>query len=102
MASSARGSTALLFAMLAMGCGKPLTQSECDELLDHYTEQLVLEEHPGTASDEVVQRQAEARELARREARYEFDKCPAKVSRRQFRCAMNAKTVDAIEQCLVL
>lgn len=87
---------------LLTGCGQPLSADECDSLLDHYTKKLVLEEHPKTEAQEVHRKQEEARELAHRDPVYEFEQCPKKVSRRQFRCAMSAETVNSIEQCLVL
>jgi hypothetical protein len=83
------------------GCSKPLDERECDELLDHYTERLLLEERPRLSRVEVRKKQDEARELARAAPQFEYALCPELVSREQFECALSAADVDAIERCLL-
>ncbi len=83
-------------------CAAPLTDDECVQLLDHYTAKLVLDEHPDASRIFIAEKQAAAREVARRDPRYEFDACASRVRRSQFECAMRAPNVDAIEQCLTL
>lgn len=95
--------TTLVFAcVFAAGCGKRLSPSECESLLDHYTARLVLSETPEASPFLVAEKQKQARELAQREPRFEFEECDDRVSRRQFECAMAAPDVDSIERCLTL
>jgi hypothetical protein len=83
-------------------CGKRLSDVECDTLLDHYTSKLVTNENPDASPFAIAEKQRLARELAHRDAKFEFDRCDNQVSRRQFDCAMAAMDVDAIERCLTL
>ena len=87
--------------LAAPGCSRPLANDECQKLLDRYTELLVREEHPGITPEAVAHTQGEARNTARTDPRFEFSECSRRVSRRDYECAMNAPTVDAIERCLV-
>lgn len=84
------------------GCGRALDTDECDRLLDHYTELLVKEQLPDLPAQEIAVRQSRARKLAKEDPSYEFDRCSRAVNRRQFDCAMQAVSVDAVERCLVL
>ena len=83
-------------------CESGLSEQQCDQLLDRYVEKLVTEEHPEASLAEVVQKQKRARELARSDPRFEFDRCSETVRGSQFRCAMKAHTVNGMEQCLIL
>jgi hypothetical protein len=95
--------TILVFVgAISAGCGKRLSPSECESLLDHYTARLVLSETPEASPFLIAEKQKQARELAQREPRFEFDQCNERVSRRQFECAMTAGDVDSIERCLTL
>ena len=85
----------------ALSCGKRLDSAECAALLDRYTERLVREESPGASPERVAEATRAARDLARRSPVFEFDRCAARISRREFECAMQAPTVDEIERCLV-
>jgi hypothetical protein len=92
----------LAFALVEVcGCNEPLGDSECDSLLDHYTERLLLEERPRISNAEVKRKQDEARQLAKGTERFEYRRCPELVSRAEFECAMNASSVDHIERCLM-
>ncbi len=86
----------------AVACEPRLTAEQCEQLLDRYTEKLLLEENPRALGEEVVRRQEQARLLVRRDPAYEFTRCPSLVRPTQFRCAMRATTVDDIERCLVM
>lgn len=81
-------------------CHEPLQRTECDQLLDHYTEKLVRSENPRVAPHVVVEKQRLAKDLARREPMFEYDRCNEDVSRSQYDCAMAASDVDSIERCL--
>jgi hypothetical protein len=85
-----------------IGCGKSLTASECDKLLDHYTANLLRNERPMVPPALVAEKQEAARELAHRDPAFEFDLCSASVTRSQYDCAMTANDVDTIERCLTL
>lgn len=92
----------VLVGVFAAACGKRLSRSECESLLDHYTARLVLSETPEASPFLIAEKQQQARELAQREPRFEFNECDDRVSRRQFDCAMAAGDVDSIERCLTL
>jgi len=93
----------LCTTLLALtGCGKRLSEAECDSLLDHYTSKLVVNENPDATPYFIAEKQRLARELAHQDPKFEFDHCDDKVSRRQFDCAMAAMDVDSIERCLLL
>lgn len=85
-----------------LGCGPKLTSSDCEQLLDRYVEKLIREEHPRTSTEVIGVRQDQARALAHADPKFEFSRCSALVDLAQFRCAMHAETVDAMERCLVL
>lgn len=85
-----------------LSCRESLTHEECVRLLDRYTEALLKQEQPELSAEAVELKKEAARQLARREPVFEFDRCAAAVSRRQFECAMEAHGVDPIERCLTL
>lgn len=91
----------LWLSLVLAGCSKPLSAEECDQLLDHYTERLLRESAPELTGAQVAERQRQARTLARERAEFEFDKCANRVSRSQFRCALEAGSVDQVERCLL-
>lgn len=93
----------LMCALLVLtGCGKRLSEAECETLLDHYTAKLVGSEYPNPSPFLIAEKQRLARELAHQDPKFEFDRCDNDVSRRQFECAMAAMDVDSIERCLTL
>jgi hypothetical protein len=81
------------------GCQQPLTADECDALLDHYTELLVEKQNGRITNEQLAKVKSEVR--AKASASRDFARCSAKVSRRQFTCAMAAPTVDDVERCLL-
>jgi len=87
--------------MVSVGCSRKLERAECVKLLDRYTELLVKDEEPEAVPERIFQAQARARIAAQKDARFDFSSCPSRVSRREYECAMNAPTVDAVERCLV-
>lgn len=86
-------------ALLVLSCGKPLSQGECDELLDHYTDLLLQAYRPDSTGPQRSTARASARAKARRDPA--FVQCSSKVSRRKFECAMRAVNPDEFEQCLL-
>ena len=91
---------ALVALLLAVsGCGKPLSEAECNGLLDRYVEKLVGADRPGAPAAEVFRLQSEARARAAKDP--SFGECSERVSRRAFDCAMDAISADEMEQCLL-
>lgn len=90
---------AALAALMLSGCSKPLDQTECASLLDRYTELLVRSDREGTTAGDLLKLQEAARARARRDP--DFQDCSARVSRREFECAMAAENVDRLEQCML-
>lgn len=91
--------TAVVLPLAVTSCGKPLSEHECDELLDHYVTLLVRSDRPGTPESEVLKLKARARAQARLDPA--FLECKSRVSRRSFECAMQAPNADRLEQCLL-
>jgi hypothetical protein len=85
--------------LVASGCGKSLSDGECNTLLDHYVELLVRSDRPGTSASELLELERQARLKA--EGDPAFKECSARVSRRAFECAMDASNADKLEQCLL-
>jgi hypothetical protein len=88
-------------AFLLAACQKPLSDTECERLLYRYTEMLVREEQPSATPEEIAHAVEQARRAAAEDPRFEMAECPQRVPRRQFECAMNAPSVDAVERCLI-
>jgi hypothetical protein len=86
-------------ALLAVSCGRSLSQGECDALLDRYVEKLVGSDRPGTTAAEIIELQRSARRRAGTDPA--FVECRSEVSRKKFECAMKAETVDRMEICLL-
>jgi hypothetical protein len=89
----------LAAALWCVSCGKPLSQTECEQLLDHYTDLLVQAYRPESTGPQRIVARASARAKAKRDPA--FVQCSSKVSRAAFECAMNAANPDALEQCLL-
>jgi hypothetical protein len=85
--------------LLAVSCGRSLSEDECDALLDRYVEKLVGSDRPGTTAAEIIELQRSARRRAATDPA--FAKCKSAVSRKKFDCAMKAATVDRMEICLL-
>ncbi len=59
--------------LLLAGCSEPLSEHECDQLLDHYTEHLLRNERAAPTRQLIAQKQAAARALAHADKAFEFD-----------------------------
>ncbi len=105
-ASAGIGSRVLSLCVLSLcllsSCSEPLSNDECERLLDHYTERLMRDESPDVSLSKIAEKQEQARKLAKEDPLFEFERCSDKVSRSQFDCAMAAGNVNGIEQCLML
>lgn len=101
---NAAGVTARCAALLALlsSCATPLTDVECNDLLNRYTEMLVTQQQRRATPRELEHAKINARTSAENDPRYEFVACSQRVRRSQFECAMQAPDVDALERCLTL
>ncbi len=91
---------ALALTTLALsGCSKPLSESECSQMLDHYVDLIVKSDRPDTPAEELRTLQKEARKQAAEDP--SFRRCSSDVSRSKWECAMRAGTTDQLEQCLL-
>lgn len=86
-------------ALTIGSCSKPLTNRECGQLLDHYTDLLLQAYRPEATGPERIAAKAAARAKARRDPA--FVQCSHEVSRSAFECAMHANNPDQLEQCLL-
>lgn len=86
-------------ALFGIACAEPLSEAECFDLLDRYTDKVVDQARPGASSAERSELQLQARQKALLDP--EFSVCSAAVSRAEFECAMAANTADDIERCLL-
>jgi hypothetical protein len=86
-------------ALLLLGCGRRVEDSECQLLLDHYVELLLRDDRPKSSAAEVLRLQQEARKKAQQDPA--FAECSSRVSRGSFDCAMQAEDANRLEQCLL-
>jgi len=93
------GALGAALLLLSTGCGKRLDANECHALLDHYVELLLRDDRPSSSAGEVLRLQQEARKKAEHDPA--FLECRAKVSRKNFDCAMEAQDANRLEQCLL-
>ena len=84
---------------MATGCAEPLHPAECSKLLDRHTELLLGIYRPDTTPEQRLKLRRETLSKAAEDP--EYRRCPDKVSRRQFDCAMQAVSVDDMERCLI-
>ncbi len=89
----------LAASFLLSGCGRPLSEQECVELLDRYTEKVIEQARPSTSQAERSELVLEARQKAKHDP--QFAECRVRVSRADFECAMRAGNADQIERCLL-
>ncbi|MDF2693565.1 MAG: hypothetical protein K0S65_1948 [Labilithrix sp.] len=88
----------LSLALVTSGCKKKISQSQCDEVLEHFAE-LVVKERFADAGPEAI---AAERVRERQEAKNadEFKNCTTEVQANEHDCAMKAQTSDALIKCL--
>lgn len=82
-----------------IGCGTPISQRECEDLLLHYTDKQIEQARPSISSRQRVELEQAAQSKAQLDP--EFSRCSSAVSRTQFQCAMSAQSADQIERCLM-
>lgn len=87
-----------ILAFAAFAWKRKATQTQCEDLLDHYAEIVVKEHMPEAGAAEInAERQRERVEAARSD---EFKNCSSQVQPSEHECAMKAKTSDAVLKCL--
>ena len=88
----------LVMAVLLLGgCTKKITQSQCDELLDHFADLVVKEHHADAGADTIVTERARERQEAKNA---EFKNCTSEVQSNELACAMKAQSSEAVIKCL--
>ena len=90
---------AIASVLLSCACARPLSADECNQLLDHYTTLLARSSDSRTRPEQLEELLTKARRKAAQDP--EFSQCAAKLSRRQWTCAMQAPSVNAVEKCLL-
>jgi hypothetical protein len=88
----------LLLVLPAPGCKERVTRTQCDELLGRFAELVVKEKLPDAGLDTVRAEQAREREEAARDD--SFKNCTTELRLEEYRCAMAAKTAEALLKCL--
>jgi hypothetical protein len=79
-------------------CKERVDQAQCDALLGRFAELVVKEKMPDAKSEVVHSEQLREREEAARDDN--FKNCTTEVRADEYRCAMAAKTADALIKCL--
>ena len=80
-------------ALLAVGCGRPATQAECDEIVGRIAELELRESAPATSAD--VQKQvAETKQAFQEKSKREC--VGRRITSRALGCVRSAKTAEEI------
>jgi len=108
---SERGGTArrigitltLLVAVLATfgsttSCRKKVSQKQCDELLDRFSEMVVKERMPDAGAETLAAERARERSEAKGDDA--FKNCTSEVQVDEHACAMKAASSEALIKCL--
>jgi hypothetical protein len=82
----------------AANCRAKASATQCDQLLDRYSQLVVTEKFPDASREQV----SSEREREKSEARGDdaFKNCSSEISQAEFDCAMRASNADAFEKCL--
>lgn len=80
------------------GCTKKITQTQCEELVDHFAELVVKERFADAGPDVVLVERARERQEATNAD--EFKNCRSEVQATEHACAMKAQSSDALIKCL--
>lgn len=89
---------ALVLLASMSGCKQKISQSQCDQILDHFAE-LVVKERFADAGPEAIAAE-QARERREAKTADEFKNCPTQVQANEHDCAIKAETSDALIKCL--
>ncbi|MBX3198619.1 MAG: hypothetical protein KF894_10835 [Labilithrix sp.] len=99
------GSRAILVASLALafacslgGCKKKISQSQCEQLVDHFAELVVRERYTDAGPEAIAAERLRERQEAKNAD--EFKNCTTAVQANEHECAMKAESSDALIKCL--
>ena len=93
----------LLVATLAAAgsltaCRKKVSQKQCDELLDRFSELVVKERMPDAGAESLATERVRERGEAKSDDA--FKNCTSEVQLAEHACAMKAATSEALIKCL--
>jgi small lipoprotein (TIGR04454 family) len=87
---------ASVVAFFAVGCGRPATEAECEEIVERTARLKIQETRPGreqTVEREVAQLQAKLRDKT-------LQGCVGKrITARALKCVREAPTSEAVQEC---
>lgn len=86
------------FALSSASCQGKASQAECDRILDHFAALVVRERMPDAGPDVLASEQARERSEAKRAD--EFKSCTSEVQKKEYDCAVNARSSDGVIKCL--
>ena len=84
------------FAGMA-SCKRKISQKQCDELLDRFSEMVVKERFPDAGPEVVAAEKTRERGEAKGD---EFKNCTSEVQADEHACAMKAASSEALIKCL--
>lgn len=79
-------------------CKKKVSQKQCDELLDHFSELVVKERLPDAGPEAFAAERTRERGEAKSDDA--FKNCTSAVQDNEHACAMNATSSEALIKCL--
>lgn len=85
-------------ALASSSCKQKISQSQCDQLLEHFAELVVKERYPDAGPSVVAAERTRERHEATNAD--EFKNCRSEVQASEHDCAMKAETSDALIKCL--
>ena len=93
----------VLLAILAtfgstMSCRKKVSQKQCDELLDRFSELVVKERMPDAGAEALAAERVRERSEAKGDDA--FKNCTSEVQVDEHACAMKAASSEALIKCL--
>ncbi|MBX3216321.1 MAG: hypothetical protein KF850_30050 [Labilithrix sp.] len=99
------GGRAILVAAAALalagslgGCKKKISQSQCEQLVDHFAELVVRERYADAGPEAIAAERLRERQEAKNAD--EFKNCTTAVQANEHECAMKAESSDALIKCL--
>jgi hypothetical protein len=82
----------------ATSCKRKVSQKQCDELLDRFSELVVKERMPDAGADALAAERVRERDEAKTDDA--FKNCTSEVQVDEHACAMKAATSEALIKCL--
>ncbi len=82
----------------AVSCRKKVSQKQCDELLDRFSELVVKERMPDAGAEALAAERVRERSEAKSDDA--FKNCTSEVQADEHACAMKAASSEALIKCL--